>query len=59
ALPGFWIFLYYVSPITYLIGGVTISGLLGNLIVYLHTELAVFLPLTGKTCRVYIQLYLK
>ncbi|KAK2666310.1 AAA ATPase domain [Fusarium oxysporum f. sp. vasinfectum] len=59
ALPGFWGFMYRVSPMTYLIGGVAVSGLSGDPIVCSHAELAVFQPPTGETCGAYTQPYLE
>ncbi|KAF6518523.1 hypothetical protein HZS61_002601 [Fusarium oxysporum f. sp. conglutinans] len=59
ALPGFWIFMYCVSPMTYLVGGDAVSGLLGDPIVCSHAELAVFQPPTGETCGAYMQPYLE
>ena len=59
ALPGFCIFMYRVSPMTYLIGGVAVSGLSGDPIVCSHAELAVFQPPTGETCGAYTQPYLE
>lgn len=59
ALPGFWIFMYRVSPMTYLIGGVAVSGLSGDPIVCSQAELAVFQPPTGESCGTYMQPYLE
>ncbi|KAJ3462280.1 hypothetical protein MRS44_007066 [Fusarium solani] len=59
ALPGFWIFMYRVSPMTYLVGGVAVSGLSGDPIVCSQSELAVFQPPTGETCGTYMQPYLE
>ncbi|EXA31596.1 ATPase [Fusarium oxysporum f. sp. raphani 54005] len=50
ALSGFWIFMYTVSSMTYLVGGVAVSGVSGDPIVCSHAELAVFQPPTGETC---------
>ncbi|KAH7190456.1 hypothetical protein DER44DRAFT_816032 [Fusarium oxysporum] len=57
ALPRIWIFMYRVSPMTYLVGGVAVSGLSGDPIVCSHAELAVFQPPTGETCGAYTQPY--
>lgn len=59
ALPGFWIFMYRVSPMTYLVGGIAVSGLSGNPIVCSQAELAVFNPQIGETCGTYLQPYLE
>jgi ABC-type multidrug transport system permease subunit len=54
ALPGFWIFMYRVSPMTYLVGGLVAVGLSGNEIVCAEEELAVFQPPSGITCAEYM-----
>ncbi|EXA30626.1 hypothetical protein FOVG_18001 [Fusarium oxysporum f. sp. pisi HDV247] len=59
ALPGFWIFMYRVSPMTYLVGGVAVSGLSGDAIICSQAELAVFQPPAGETCGAYMQTYLE
>lgn len=59
ALPGFWIFMYRLSPMTYLVGGVAVSGLSGDSVICSQSELAVFQPPTGDTCGSYMQLYLQ
>ncbi|KAH7142524.1 ABC-2 type transporter-domain-containing protein [Fusarium sp. MPI-SDFR-AT-0072] len=59
ALPGFWIFMYRVSPMTYLVGGVAVSGLSGDAIICSQAELAVFQPPAGETCGAYMQPYLE
>ncbi|EWZ27859.1 hypothetical protein FOZG_18419 [Fusarium oxysporum Fo47] len=59
ALPGFCIFMYRVSPMTYLVGGVAVLGLSGDPIVCSHAELAVFQPPTGEICGAYMQPYLE
>ncbi|CAG1980250.1 unnamed protein product [Fusarium graminearum] len=59
ALPGFWVFMYRVSPMTYLVGGIAVSGLAGNQVVCSQSELAIFQPPTGQTCGSYMQVYLE
>ncbi|KAL9563946.1 hypothetical protein ACKAV7_011981 [Fusarium commune] len=59
ALPGFWIFMYRVSPMTYLVGGVSVTGLAGDTIVCSDSELAIFQPPTGETCGSYMQQYIE
>ncbi|RGP60268.1 ABC transporter cdr4 [Fusarium sporotrichioides] len=59
ALPGFWIFMYRVSPMTYLVGGVAVSGLSGNPVVCSQSELAIFQPPASQTCGSYMQAYLE
>ncbi|KAJ6109197.1 hypothetical protein N7486_001431 [Penicillium sp. IBT 16267x] len=57
ALPGFWIFMYRVSPLTYLIAGVTANGLHGRAIHCSTAELSVFNPPSGMTCGDYLDPY--
>lgn len=59
ALPGFWIFMYRVSPFTYLIGGWAGTGLADRAVVCARNELAVFDPPSGQTCGKYLSAYLQ
>lgn len=59
ALPGFWIFMYRVSPLTYLIAGLTATGLHGRPIECSSEELSVFNPPSGTTCGEYMAPYLQ
>ncbi|KAL5002713.1 ABC-2 type transporter-domain-containing protein [Aspergillus recurvatus] len=58
ALPGFWIFMYRVSPLTYLIAGLTATGLHGRVIECASEELNVFNPPDGLSCGEYLADYL-
>lgn len=58
ALPGFWIFLYRVSPFTYLVSGIISSALHNQPIRCSKAETAVFNPPQGMTCGAYLQKYL-
>ncbi|EAA66292.1 hypothetical protein AN1174.2 [Aspergillus nidulans FGSC A4] len=58
ALPGFWIFMYRVSPLTYLIAGLTATGLHGRAIECATEELNVFNPPNGMSCGEYLTEYL-
>jgi ABC-type multidrug transport system ATPase subunit len=58
ALPGFWIFMYRVSPFTYLIGGWAGTGLADRPVVCAENELAIFDPPAGQTCGAYLSAYL-
>jgi ATP-binding cassette subfamily G (WHITE) protein 2 (PDR) len=58
ALPGFWIFMYRVSPFTYWIGGIVSTILHGRPITCSSSELSVFDPPSGQTCGEYLQPYL-
>ena len=57
ALPGFWIFMYRVSPFTYMIGGWAGTGLHGRMVHCAQNELAVFDPPNGQTCQDYLAPY--
>jgi ABC-type multidrug transport system permease subunit len=59
ALPGFWIFMWRVSPLTYLIAGITATGLHQRSIRCSSTELSVFNPPPGSTCGQYMGPYLQ
>ena len=59
ALPGFWIFMYRVSPLTYFIAGLTATGLHGRAIECASEELSVFNPPSGSTCGEYMGPYLQ
>lgn len=58
ALPGFWIFMYRASPLTYLIAGITSTGLHDRNIECATAELSVFNPPAGSTCGEYMQPYI-
>ncbi|KAL3463322.1 ABC-2 type transporter-domain-containing protein [Aspergillus heterothallicus] len=59
ALPGFWIFMYRVSPLTYLISGLTSTGLHARAIQCASEEMNVFNPPSGQTCGEYMSAYLQ
>ncbi|KAG7293979.1 hypothetical protein NEMBOFW57_004040 [Staphylotrichum longicolle] len=54
ALPGFWIFMYYVSPFTYWIGGITSTMLHGRPVVCSEDETLIFNPPPNMTCGTYL-----
>lgn len=56
-LPGFWIFMYRVSPFTYWIGGIVTTMLSGRNVVCSDTETSVFDPPSGQTCGQYLNDY--
>ena len=58
ALPGFWIFMYRVSPFTYLINGMLASGLANNAIQCSDIELTTFNPPSPQTCGQYMSPYI-
>ncbi|EXJ74638.1 ATPase [Cladophialophora psammophila CBS 110553] len=58
ALPGFWIFMYRVSPLTYIIGGFAATGLHGKHVQCSSAEMNVFNPPSGQTCGQYLKVYM-
>lgn len=59
ALPGFWIFMYRVSPLTYVVDGIAAAGLSGRAVVCADNELSIFDPPGGSTCGEYMQPYIQ
>jgi len=57
ALPGFWIFMYRVSPLTYLVSGIVSTGLHSRTVTCSSTEVAIMQPPSGQTCGAYLQEY--
>ncbi|OAA69680.1 ABC-2 type transporter [Cordyceps fumosorosea ARSEF 2679] len=55
ALPGFWIFMYRVSPFTYWIGGIVATMLHGRQVECTMQETQIFDPPAGETCGSYLQ----
>ncbi|KAF2092595.1 hypothetical protein NA57DRAFT_82150 [Rhizodiscina lignyota] len=58
ALPGFWIFMYRVSPLTYWVGGIVSTELHGRQVDCSATEVSMFNPPSGQTCQEYLAPYL-
>ncbi|KAK7407843.1 hypothetical protein QQX98_010014 [Neonectria punicea] len=58
-LPGFWIFMYRVSPITYWIGGIVATQLHGRQITCSDSETSVFDPPRGQSCGEYLADFLQ
>ncbi|KAH8805199.1 putative ABC multidrug transporter [Xylogone sp. PMI_703] len=58
ALPGFWIFMYRVSPLTYIVSGIAATGLGDRLIRCSVSETSVFNPNIGLDCGLYLQPFL-
>jgi ATP-binding cassette, subfamily G (WHITE), member 2, PDR len=54
-LPGFWIFMYRVSPFTYLVSGVLSTGLANTNVTCADNELLHFSPPSGQTCGQYLE----
>lgn len=55
ALPGFWIFMYRVSPLTYLVAGLCGNALHGQQFHCSERELSVFSPPLGQSCGQYLE----
>ncbi|CDR47608.1 CYFA0S34e00650g1_1 [Cyberlindnera fabianii] len=58
ALPGFWVFMYRVSPFTYFIEGYLTNALAHNKIVCSEEEFRVLSPPDGLTCQDYLGDYI-
>ncbi|KAF5670566.1 ATP-binding protein subfamily G (WHITE) member PDR [Fusarium heterosporum] len=59
SLPRFWIFMYYVSPFTYLVGGMLATGVANTDVVCASNELVPIQPPSGSTCAEYMGDYIK
>ncbi|KAF4947363.1 hypothetical protein FSARC_13984 [Fusarium sarcochroum] len=59
ALPGFWIFMYRVSPFTYWVAGIVSTELGGRAISCSVDETSIFDPPTNRTCGEYLADFLR
>lgn len=59
ALPGFWIFMYWISPLTYLVSGVLSVGLANTRIHCLDEELLHFSAPPSTNCSTYLAPYIQ
>ncbi|KAJ5116193.1 hypothetical protein N7456_000541 [Penicillium angulare] len=57
ALPGFWIFMYRVSPFTYWVSAMASTQVHGRQVVCSSDELSIFNPPSGQTCWDYLEKY--
>lgn len=57
-LPGFWIFMYRVSPFTYLVSAMLSTGVSGNNAICENVEFLTFDPPANMTCQSYMQSYI-
>ncbi|OAL54233.1 BcATRO, ABC transporter [Pyrenochaeta sp. DS3sAY3a] len=57
ALPGFWIFMYRVSPFTYLTGGMLSASVANTGVVCAGNEYLLMQPPAGSTCGQYLADY--
>jgi ABC-type multidrug transport system permease subunit len=59
-LPGFWKFMYRVSPLTYILEGLAIAGISGTTVACSAVEmLEVILPPDMGTCEEYMAAYIQ
>ncbi|KZO90913.1 hypothetical protein CALVIDRAFT_602620 [Calocera viscosa TUFC12733] len=58
ALPRFWIFMYRVSPFTYLVSAMLSTGVASSEMICSSVELVQFNPPSGQTCATYMADYL-
>lgn len=58
ALPGFWIFMYRVSPFTYLVEGMLSTGIANQRTHCADNEFVSFSPPSGQTCATYMRPYI-
>ncbi|GKU06352.1 atpase [Fusarium langsethiae] len=58
SLPGFWMFMYRVSPFTYWLAGIVSTILAGRPIECSEDETSTFNPPSGQTCGEYMAAYL-
>lgn len=56
-LPGFWIFMYRLSPFTYLVSAIMATGLANAEVTCASNEYSVFDPPSGMSCGEYLQNY--
>lgn len=57
SMPGFWIFMYRVSPFTYLVGGMLPAGVANAAVSCEDYELLQLVPPPGETCDSYLKDY--
>jgi ABC-type multidrug transport system permease subunit/ABC-type multidrug transport system ATPase subunit len=57
-MPGFWIFMYRVSPFTYLVSAMLSTGTSGAAVTCEDIELLHFAPPSGQTCKQYLFEYM-
>ncbi|ODV96600.1 hypothetical protein PACTADRAFT_48431 [Pachysolen tannophilus NRRL Y-2460] len=58
ALPGFWIFMYRVSPFTYFLDGMLSTAIANSEITCAEQEYVIFPPPSGMTCGEYMEDYI-
>ena len=58
-LPGFWVFMYRLSPLTYLVAGMLTTAVADTVLVCATNELLQFNALPGQNCSAYLAPYVK
>ncbi|KEY68896.1 hypothetical protein S7711_03828 [Stachybotrys chartarum IBT 7711] len=58
SLPGFWIFMYRLSPFTYWISAILSTGLAGNEVTCASNEIVSVIPPGNQTCGEYLNDYI-
>lgn len=58
-LPHFWIFMYRISPFTYLVSGMLATAVANTDVVCAANELVSFAPPQGQTCGQFMEVYLQ
>lgn len=58
SFPGFWIFMYRVSPFTYWVSGIVSTQLHGRPVVCSKDETSIFNPPQGQSCGEYLRPFL-
>ena len=58
-LPGFWKFMYYISPFTYLIAAMMATGISNTEVICAKKEYLHFPPPNGQTCGKYMKAYME
>lgn len=59
SMPGFWIWMYRVSPLTYYVQGLMSSGIYGAVVKCSAREILTFDPPSGMTCGDYLDPYIQ
>ncbi len=55
SLPGFWVFMYRVSPFTYLVEGMLTTGIANAAAQCAENEFSTLQPPSGQTCYNYLE----
>ncbi|CUS08270.1 unnamed protein product [Tuber aestivum] len=58
ALPGFWVFMYYISPFTYLISAMLSVGVANAPVACSSIEIVKVVPPNGSTCGKYLSRFI-